>query len=195
MDYAASDIDLRLVERFARGEEAAFDALVARHRRVIHNLVYHMVGDREAAEDVTLEVFLQAYLSLPSFRRKAKFSTWLHSIAVNVCLQYLRQPRLRRRAAEMPLGEEHVLISEDALEPVLRQETAALVVAAMQQLPRTQRAAVILYHLQDRDLPEVAEILGIPAGTAKTRIFHGTRMLREKLRALGILPSSRRSTT
>jgi RNA polymerase sigma-70 factor (ECF subfamily) len=195
MDYAAPDIDLRLIERFTGGEEAAFDALVARHRRVIYNLVYHMVGDREAAEDVTLEVFLQAYLSLRTFRRRAKFSTWLHRIAVNVCLQHLRQPRLRRQAAEVRLGEEHVLTSEDAIEPVLRREAAALVVAAMQELPETQRAAVILYHLQDRDFSEISEILGIPAGTAKTRIFHGTRMLRDKLRALGILPSSRRGNT
>ncbi len=195
MNYAASDIDLRLIERFARGEEAAFDALVARHRRVIHNLVHHMVGDREAAEDVTLEVFLQAYLSLPSFGRRAKFSTWLHRIAVNVCLQHLRQPRLRWQAAEVPLGEDHVLLAEDAAELVLRHETTALVVAAMQELPETQRAAVILYHLQDRDFLEIAEILGIPAGTAKTRVFHGTRMLREKLRALGVLPSSRRGDT
>jgi RNA polymerase sigma-70 factor (ECF subfamily) len=191
MDGAAPDIDLRLIERFAGGDRAAFDALVARHRRAVHNFVYHMVGDREAAEEVTVDVFLQVYSSLSSFKGNARFSTWLHRIAINVCLQHLRRPRLRWQAAEVPL-EEHVLVSEDALEPVLRGETIALVVAAMQQLPQTQRAAVIAYYLQDRDLSEIAEILKVPVGTAKTRVFHGTKALREKLRALGVVPSSRR---
>jgi len=192
MDYAASDIDLRLIERFARGDQAAFDALVSRHRRAVFNLVHRMVGDREAAEDVTVEVFFQAYLSLPGFRRQAKFGTWLHRIAINVCLQHLRRPRIKQASAEVPLIEGQLPLGRDIAELILSRGSVAQVIAAMQELSSTQRAAVIMHYLDGRAFAEIAEILEIPTNTAKTRVFHGTKALRDKLRALGILPASRR---
>ncbi len=97
------DASARLVERFCQGDKAAFDALVACHRQRVYAVVHRMTRDHERAEDITDEVFLEAYRCLPSFRYQSNFSTWLHRVAVNVCLERLRSEKGKRRMAEVPL--------------------------------------------------------------------------------------------
>ena len=93
MGAIRQDREAVLVTQACDGDRNAFDVLVVRHRSYVYGLAYRMCGDREAAEDICVEAFCEAYRSLPRFRPQAKFRTWLHRIAVNVCLEHLRKTR------------------------------------------------------------------------------------------------------
>lgn len=184
--------DSALVERFLTGDVRAFDALVARHKERVYSLIYRMTADREWAEDITVEVFVEAYHSLPSFRRAAAFGTWLHRVAVNVCLEHLRRRKAKRQIQELQLDGADVPSGPPVLEVIMTRQLADQIVAAMQALPPAQRAALSLFYLEERSHKEIAEILGIPKNTVKTRIFYGTRALRDQLQAKGIISSPER---
>ena len=184
--------DITLAEKFLRGDAQAFDALVARHKERVYSLIYRMTGDREWAEDITVEVFVEAYQSLPSFRQRASFATWLHRVAVNVCLEHLRSLKAKRQIQEVQLDEADVPSRLSAADVMMTRELADQIVRAMQTLPLAQRAALSLFYLEERTHSEIAEILGIPKNTVKTRIFYGTRALRDQLQAKGIISSPER---
>ena len=179
--------DSALVERFLTGDARAFDALVARHKERVYSLIYRMTGDREWAEDITVEAFVEAHESLPSFGRRASFGTWLHRVAVNVCLEHLLRRKAKRQIQEVPLDGADVSSEPPSLDVMMTRELADRIVEAMQGLPPAQRATLSLFYLEEHSHREIAEILGIPRNTVKTRIFHGTRALRDQLQSEGII--------
>lgn len=181
------DASARLVERFCRGDEAAFDALVACHRPRVYVLVHRMTRDHERAEEITDEVFMEAYRALPSFRYQSSFSTWLHRVAVNVCLEQLRREKARRGMAEVPLRADDECYLVDPVEMALSRENARLIAEAIESLEGPQRMTVMLYYLKQLTCAEIAGVLGIPRNTVKTRLFHGTRVLRDRLVANGVV--------
>jgi RNA polymerase sigma-70 factor (ECF subfamily) len=182
-------LDTKLIQRFREGEAAAFDVLVARHRQRVFNLIYRMIGDPDRAEDVTIDVFLEAYLSLSGFREESLFTSWLHRLTVNVCLEDIRRQKAKRHLPEESLECQQVASPGDLSDTVVNKELARRITSAMQFLPEGQRAAVVLFYVENLSCAEIARLLGIPRGTVKTRIFYGTRQLRDRLRADGILSS------
>jgi RNA polymerase sigma-70 factor (ECF subfamily) len=181
--------DLDLVSRFCRGDAAAFDGLVQRHKEYVYNLIYRMTGDREWAEDITVEVFFQTHRSLRSFRHEARFLTWLHRLAINVCMNEIRQQKSKRRLEELPLSDSQV--GDDSLaDSVITRELADRIIQAMQVLPETHRATMTMFYMDGRSCQEIADILHIPRATVKTRIFYATRVLRDRLRATGVIPET-----
>jgi len=182
--------DSRLIESFRKGDAAAFDALVERHKQRVFNLLYRMTGDRERAEDITVDVFLETYFSLPGFKQKAKFTTWLHRLAVNVCLEHLRRKKAKRQLEETSLEEGEAKAVSSPAELVITKELAERIIGAIQVLPETHRAAITMFYLEGRSCAEIAEILDIPRNTVKTRIFYATRVLRDRLQDEGIISSS-----
>jgi len=183
-------MDSKVIDCFLAGDASAFDALVERHRQRVFNLVYRMTNDREWAEDITVEVLVEVFLSLPKFKKRAQFATWLHRVALNVCLESIRRRKSKKHLPEAPLEEAELAAVSDPAESITSNDLAARVTAAMQLLPETHRAAMTMFYLEELTCAEIAKILGIPRNTAKTRIFHGTKILRDKLRAKGILPLS-----
>jgi RNA polymerase sigma-70 factor (ECF subfamily) len=181
------DFSSRLVKRFCRGDKAAFDVLVAYHRQRVLELVSRMTGDREWAEELTDEVFLEAYRALPGFQHRSTFTTWLHRVAVNVCLEHLRKRRSNPGLTEVPLHDGHGAVSENPVDMAMSREQAQLITAAIDSLPEAHRTALALYYLKQLSCNEIAEILRVPRNTVKTRIFHGTRALRDKLKADGVV--------
>lgn len=126
-----------------------------------------MLGRPEDARDATQDAFVAAFRRLSSFRRDARFSTWLHRIAVNVCLDALRRPdRARAADAEVP---------EPSPAPDHADGVAAAVDIrrALLGVPAEFRAVLVLHDVQDVPVEEVAEILGIPSGTVKSRLHRG----------------------
>lgn len=173
------DKDARLVARACAGDRSAFDALVARHRSYIYGLAYRMCENRDAAEDVCVDAFCEAYRALPRYRHEGKFRVWLHRLALHVCMKHLRQQQARRRyLPQEALGEG--VAAEDTYELAL---TTTSVRQALQALPEPQRMAVSLYYLEERSSAEIAQLLRIPENTVKTRVFRGTQALRELLAA------------
>jgi RNA polymerase sigma-70 factor (ECF subfamily) len=157
----------------------AFELIVERHRRPVYQLCYRFVGNHEDASDLSQDVFLRAYRGLRNFRGQSSLSTWLYRIGVNVCLN--------RVGAKVPASESieaHQFIDQHAESPsdrVIRAERSARVRAAIAQLPRKQRAALILRTYHEMSHQEIAEVLGSSVGAVKANFFHALGSLKKLL--------------
>jgi RNA polymerase sigma-70 factor (ECF subfamily) len=169
--------DAELVAACLRGERGAFDLVVARHQRAVYQLCYRFVSNHEDASDLTQDVFLRAYTGLRNFRGQSSLGTWLYRIGVNVCLNRVGAKALPTEPVE---ESRHVdTRSESAPERLLRTERAARVRAAIAQLPRKQRAALILRMYHDMAHQEIAEALGSSVGAVKANVFHALQNLKK----------------
>jgi RNA polymerase sigma-70 factor, ECF subfamily len=182
-DAALPTLDERaLVEACLAGRSAAFDVIVERHRRNVYQLCYRFVGNHEDASDLSQDVFLRAYRGLRSFRGQSSIATWLYRIGVNVCLN--------RVTAKTPLGalteplDDRQFVDVGAETPsdrLVRDERAARVRAAIGQLPRKQRATLILRMYHELSHQEIADILGSSVGAVKANFFHALGNLKKLL--------------
>ncbi len=166
--------------RSLQGDPQAFASLVTRYQRQVHNLAYRMLGNPEDAEDAAQEVFLRAYTALPSFELGRKFSSWLLSIASNLCIDILR----RRRFAWMSLDDVSFRLAAAIEEPdgaVLRQEQAGQVQHLLQRLPEKYRLVVVLRYWYDMPYEEIAATTGLSLNTVKTRLHRARLMLAKAL--------------
>lgn len=179
-DPAVGELDeAALVDASLAGRPGAFDAIVERHRRSVYQLCYRFVGNHEDASDLSQDVFLRAYRGLRSFRGHSSLATWLYRIGVNVCLN-----RVSAKVPQTESIEEHQHIDtrrESASERVLRGERAARVRAAIAQLPRKQRATLILRMYHEMSHQEIAGVLGSSVGAVKANFFHALGNLKKLL--------------
>src|SRR5690349_12260265 len=169
--------DAELVAACLGGQKEAFDVIVERHRRAVYQLCYRFVGNHEDASDLAQDVFVRAFRGLDRFRGQSSLGTWLHRIAVNVCLNKVsaKQPQTESIDARPHLDDKAL----DASAELLREERAEAVRAAIARLPKKQRATVILrvYHELSHD--EIARILGSSVGAVKANFFHALANLRK----------------
>jgi|WetSurMetagenome_2_1015567.scaffolds.fasta_scaffold280390_2 RNA polymerase sigma-70 factor, ECF subfamily len=171
--------DRALVAACQAGRREAFDELVVRHRRAVYQLCYRFVGNHEDATDLAQDAFLRAYRALPAFKGEAAVTTWLHRIAVNLCLNKLAARPVRRE----PLDELRLPSREpDAMHRLVRAERARDVRSAIAQLPPKQRATLILRVYQELSHQEIASVLGSSVGAVKANVFHALRHLKRILR-------------
>ena len=163
------------------GQTGAFDVIVERHRRAVYQLCYRFVGNHEDASDLSQDVFLRAYRGLANFRGGSALGTWLHRIGG----QRLPEPRQREETAERAdrgtsAGRQR---AESATDRMIRDERAARVRAAIAQLPRKQRAALILRMYHEMSHQEIAGTLGSSVGAVKANVFHALQNLKKLLRS------------
>jgi RNA polymerase sigma-70 factor, ECF subfamily len=181
----SSDEDL--VAAFQSGDIPAFDQLVRRWDRKIQGVIYRIVGNHDEARDLSQEAFLKAYRALGTFKKEARFSSWLYQIAINATRDRLRR---RRRRSDLSLEEVHdASLCDDAPSVLDRMESSDLsraVAAAMAALPDEQREVVILKEYEGLTFPEIAETLDVPLSTVKTRLYRGLGQLRVRLERQGI---------
>jgi len=168
--------DAELVKLAQAGRRDAFDAIVQRHQRRVYQLCYRFVGNHEDASDLAQDVFVRAFRALPRFKGDAAVGTWLHRIAVNVCLN--RKAVKVPRFAPIEQVEPVDVTSERADAAVLRGERAKQVRAAVARLPPKQRAALILRTYHDLPHDEIAKILGSSVGAVKANFFHALANLK-----------------
>lgn len=184
---SAPDPDADLVAQWQAGEIRAFECLVRRHERRVFRLLYRMLGSREEAEDATQEAFLSLHRHGHRFRREARFTTFLYRVAANAALNR-RRSLGRSRARVEEFGRRH-LVGDEGPVPVRDPEAAAqgaqaqiAVQQALLELPPDLRMAVVLFDIEGRAYKEIADVLGVPEGTVKSRIHRGRSALRESLR-------------
>lgn len=179
--------DAELVRRTLCGEMAAYNGLVLRYQRQVYNLAYRMLGNAEDAGDLVQETFLRAFGALASFRQDASFLTWLYKIASNLCIDQLRSRKAKGALSldvELEEGREPAADTrstgpEDA---AVRGAVQEVVHRAILNLPERYRVVVVMRHLQDMSVDEIARTLNLPTGTVKTHLFRAREMLRERLR-------------
>jgi RNA polymerase sigma-70 factor (ECF subfamily) len=157
----------------------AFDIIVERHRKPVYQLCYRFVGNHEDASDLSQEVFLRAYRGLGKFRGQSTLATWLYRIGVNVCLNRVA---LKAPAVE-PLDEQHHIDTRNESAParLLRDERAARVRKAIAELPRKQRATLILRMYHEMSHHDIANVLGSSVGAVKANFFHALSNLKKQL--------------
>ncbi|WP_201367493.1 RNA polymerase sigma factor [Dictyobacter formicarum] len=174
--------DAALVIASQAGDQDAFAVLVQRHQRRVFNLVYRMLQQYDEANEVTQETFLAAWQGLRSFRRDARFTTWLHRIAYNCALKQLEQ-RKKDSALQIAIQAEAVDSDERIGAELEAHDRQAIVREHISTLPAKYRVVLVLRHLQEMTYEEMAEILTMPIGTIKTHLFRARNLLKERLEA------------
>jgi RNA polymerase sigma-70 factor (ECF subfamily) len=172
--------DFEVIRQVLNGETVAFELLVRRYEQTIFHLALRMTRNAEDAKDLAQEAFVQAYRSLASFRGHSSFSTWLHRIAVNLCLNHLKAAR-----REDPVEADGSVpdVRANSLATLLTAERDRALAAAIEELPPQQRATLTLRVYQGLSHREIAEALDCAEGTAKANYFHAIRTLQRKLEA------------
>lgn len=181
--------DSLLVGKARKGDSAAFEELLSRYQHRIYNLCYRMCHNHADALDLTQTAFMKAYEALPRFQIQAKFYTWLYRIAVNTALSHRRSQSRRPALSLARLDDEEGRTFDppappDANNPARSAENAELrrrLESALDKLDEEFRAAVVLRDVEDLDYAAIAEVLEVPVGTVKSRIYRGRMMLRELL--------------
>jgi RNA polymerase sigma-70 factor (ECF subfamily) len=176
-----------LVERCLAGDQAAWDQIVRQHWRKVFNLAYKFVGRHDEAEDLTQDIFLKIFKALHTFDRRANFQTWLISISRNLCIDHYRSVRKEREtmARDVDASQLTPVSRERGPHSQLEQtDLKNLVRLALAELPPALRQAVVLRDLQEFSYQEIADQLGLPEGTVKSRINRGRLELARQLRRL-----------
>lgn len=185
------DPDAALMLRVKRGDTAAFTALVEKYKQPVMNLAYRSLRDLTEAEDLAQNVFVQVFKSAARYETTAKFSTWLFTIARNLCLNEVRR-RSRHPAQSLdeshPEQEEHPKHQiEDRRqtappEGLLAGELVQKVEEAIQALPENQRTALLLCRQDELSYEEIAKVLGCSVSATKSLIHRGRETLKERLK-------------
>lgn len=176
--------DAELIDRVVTGKSSeAFSLLVKRHQQALRYSLRQLTGwDEALADDLSQEVFLKAYLALPSFKQESKFSTWLYRIAYNMFISHQRKPQGKLdRYAQLEKHRESAEVADvqDSRTMEIHRDLAL----AMQALPVQQRSALHLFLHRQCTQQEIAVIMGVPLGSVKTLINRGRAVLKEKLAA------------
>ncbi len=195
------ETDAVLVDRARGGDPRAADQLIRRYQNRVHRIVFPLCGfDAEEARDVVQDVFLQVFRSLPAFKGRSRFSTWLYRIAVNAAHDARRRRRRwrdiffgGRRGGEKDDADElddpivAAMAPQEETDPVFRIAAGELeheVRRAVGRLSRHQRTVFTLKVFQEMSLAEIAELTGMAEGTVKSHLFRATRSLRGQLGSL-----------
>ncbi|NPV71488.1 MAG: sigma-70 family RNA polymerase sigma factor [Firmicutes bacterium] len=183
----------QLVHKAKSGDRAALEELIAVHEKRIYNFIYRLTGNPDDAADLAQETFLRVCTSISCFRGDSSFVSWLYRIASNVCVDRARR-RSRRRTVSLDApvsvedGEFLWALSDDSPGPcdaVEAAEVGEVVRRAVASLPVDYRTVVVLHDLQDLSYREIADVVGCPIGTVKSRLNRGRLALKERLLARG----------
>lgn len=190
---SAGDVDREIVAICQKGDVQAFGALVEKYQKKMLNVAYRMIGDYQEACEVTQEAFLSAYRAIKNFRGEAAFSTWMTGIVLNQARNRLKQMKNRSRHESVSLDDPvearggsvlREAVAEDcsAAEEMDRKETARMVQDCISALDPEFREVVVLREIQGYSYEEIRDILNLPDGTVKSRLFRAREVLRETLK-------------
>ena len=184
----ASDTDQQLVQRAQRGDLRAFDLLVLKYQGRIAALVGRFVSDAGEVEDVTQEAFIKAYRALGKFRGDSAFYTWLYRIAANAAKNHLvakgRRPGADATIEDAEGFDEGGMLSESASPEALAMggELAEVVESALKALPDELKAALMLREFDGLSYDDIADVLGCPVGTVRSRIFRAREAVDQRVK-------------
>lgn len=183
--------DLEVIELALGGDQRAYTELTQRHRNAVFSIVFKIVRDREEANDLVQETFMKAFSSLASYRSEYKFSTWLYKIAANCSIDHLRKKRIKALSLDRKLetsdGSVEIDVADYSFHPerdLIRKQQRVSIEDAIDALPPKYREVIVYRHKDDKSYEEIADLLNIPVGTVKARIFRARELLKKKLRAV-----------
>jgi len=187
------EVDQQLVERVQQGDKHAFDLLVIKYQRRLARLLSQFIRDQAEVEDIAQETFIKAYRALPSFRGDSAFYTWLYRIGINTAKNFLVSQGRKVSTTVNSFDNEDAENFEgaDALREMntpeselMGKQVAQTVNQSLDSLPEELRTAIILREIEGLGYEEIANIMGCPIGTVRSRIFRAREAVAEKLRPL-----------
>ena len=176
-----------LIEQCLAGDQIAWEQIVRQNWRKVFNVAYKFVGKHDEAEDLTQDIFLKIFKALKTFDRRANFQTWIISISRNLCIDHYRSVRKERQTIARDVDSSELQPATADRGPYAQaehQDLRAQLRQALETLPVTLRTAVVLRDLQELSYQEIADRLGLPEGTVKSRINRGRIELAHQLRRL-----------
>jgi RNA polymerase sigma-70 factor, ECF subfamily len=184
-----ADPDVCLMLEFQNGNKASFETLMRKYFPRLLNFIYRYVNDREIAEDITQEVFIRVYKSGPQYKPQSKFQTWVFTIARNLSLNELRRHRYKTVSLDETFSSDEGELkrqiedprSESPDEDILRREQASAVRAAIDDLPETQRVAVLLRRYEQFSYEEIAATMNVSVKAVKSLLSRAKEALKVKL--------------
>jgi RNA polymerase sigma-70 factor, ECF subfamily len=184
-----------LAARCRAGDLDAFAQVYAQYQLPVFRYAYHLMGNRDDADDIKQETFLKAYQAIGNFRSASNLQTWLLKICFNLCRDRMRSWDRRHVVYDSTLREEAFLTGSDILDPAAiaeRTEMTETVFHSLREMPKAQREILILHGVEDRSYDEIAGILGCTRAGVKLRLFRARRALKERV---ALLLKTRAETT
>lgn len=185
--------DVELVRKAKQGDGKAYDELTLLYKDVVFKIIHRMVHNKQEAEDLTQEAFIKAYNSITSFNEEYAFSTWLFKIATNNCIDYFRKRKLQTHSMDQTIRYKDDEIQQEYADPdpdvekeIIASEKSRMIRTAIDDLPEKYRTVIKLRHQEEKSYEEISELLDLPLGTVKARIFRAREMLNKSLRKLFI---------
>jgi RNA polymerase sigma-70 factor (ECF subfamily) len=176
-----------LIQRCLQGDQTAWDAIVRMYWRKVFNVAYKFVGRHEEAEDLAQEIFLKIFKSLDTFDRRANFQTWLVSVSRNLCIDHYRSVRKERQTIDRAVDASELAPASSDPGPMAaleQQDRLTLLRDALAALPGALRTAVLMRDIHELSYQDIADRLGLPQGTVKSRINRGRAELARQIRKL-----------
>lgn len=173
--------DATVVRQVRSGNAAIFEVLVLRYQRPVYNAVRRLVGDPEEARDVAQDVFVRAFERLGTFDDRYRFFSWIYRIAIHEGLNHLK-----KSGRAQPLGEAPPAAAPGPEREFRAGERQRMVQKAISELSAEHRAVLVMRHYLDCSYRDIAEAVGVPESTVKSRLFEARRALRARLVSLGV---------
>ncbi|MGC1453567.1 MAG: sigma-70 family RNA polymerase sigma factor [Nitrospirota bacterium] len=183
MSISPETEEREIIRLCLEGESEQYAVLVDRYKAMAYNIAYRMLGDADAAKDMSQESFISAYASLEKFQYGSKFSSWLYRIVVNKC-----KDRLRAEWDTVQVDEISDIVPSRERTPeqtASSRQTGDAVQKALNSLPDEYREVIVLKHIEGLDYREIADILGVSVNALKVRAHRGREMLKELLQEMG----------
>ncbi len=188
---SVQDNDTEVIEQALKGDQHAYRILAERHRPAVFHIVYKIVRDKETANDLVQETFMKAFTSLATYRSEYRFSTWLYKIAANCSIDHLRKKRIQVLSLEGQMDHEFegrtIDVPDYSYHPerdLVRKQQRFSIEEAIDSLPKKYREVIVYRHKDDKSYEEIADLLDIPIGTVKARIFRARELLKKKLKSI-----------
>lgn len=189
--HQASPSDRQLVERVQKGDKRAFDLLVLKYQHKIVAVVSRFIKDHSEVQDVTQEAFIKAYRALANFRGDSAFYTWMYRIAINTAKNHLVSRSRRPPSSDVELEDAEYYSGADLLRDndtpenqLFRDQLEVAVHEAIRALPEDLRSAVTLREMEGLSYEEIAEVMGCPVGTVRSRIFRAREAIDRRVQAV-----------
>ena len=181
--------DMMLIHRALNNDQSAYRTLMKKYRKLVQNLIYKMISNKDDVEDLTQEAFIKAFNSLDKFDMEYAFSTWLYKIASNNCIDYLRKKKLNTFSLDKEISQTdedlRFEIPDEDFKPdmsIIQNQRKDFLEKAINSLPKKYKEVIILRHKEEMDYAEIAKTLGVPIGTVKAHLFRARELLNRYLK-------------
>lgn len=173
--------EIELIKKAASGDNKAFSKIYYQYKELVYRVVYRLLGGTEDIHDAVQQTFIELFKSLPGYAGKSKFTTWLYRIAVNVSIQFFRKKRVSEKFKTSEWELDTIPSSDTTSMNIERKELKTQLEEALSSLQLKKRIVIVLHDIEHKTMEEISEIIGVPVGTIKSRLFYAREELKKKL--------------